>query len=189
MKICYKCKESKDYVQFHKDSRSKDGFQYKCKDCKKEWSKLRYENKKEHITKVNKKWQDNNKDKVREISKKWARENTDKTKERFDKWYNINKDVKLERNRKWKKDNPAANLFYMAKYRASKLQATPQWSEEDKIRTLYKKVKWLESITGIKYHVDHIIPLQGKNVCGLHIWNNLQILEASLNISKGNRIK
>lgn len=74
-----------------------------------------------------------------------------------------------------------------AKRKSSKLKATPKWSELDKIKIVYEKAKWLEEITGIKYHVDHIIPLQGKNVCGLHVWQNLQILEDKLNISKSNK--
>jgi len=56
----------------------------------------------------------------------------------------------------------------------------------DYIKHLYIQAKELEKLDGIKRHVDHIIPLQGEYVCGLHIPQNLQILTANENCKKGN---
>jgi len=42
--------------------------------------------------------------------------------------------------------------------------------------------------TGVKHHVDHIIPLKGKSVCGFHSWNNIRVIPASENISKSNKL-
>ena len=44
-----------------------------------------------------------------------------------------------------------------------------------------------KQISGVDWHVDHIIPLNGNNVSGFHVWNNLQVIPASVNLSKGNR--
>ena len=44
------------------------------------------------------------------------------------------------------------------------------------------------NITGFQWHVDHVIPLNGITVSGLHVWNNLQVIPASLNYSKRNRV-
>ncbi len=100
-----------------------------------------------------------------------------------------NIDYILKRGKEYRdsEDNKPRIRAAKAKYHACKLQSTPNWSELDKIKVVYEKAQWLESLTGLKYHVDHIVPLQGKNVCGLHCWENLQILEAGLNIGKGNR--
>ena len=68
-----------------------------------------------------------------------------------------------------------------AKRRAEKLSATPKWANLEKIKEKYKNCPK-------GYHVDHYFPLQGKNVCGLHVENNLQYLTAEQNISKGNKL-
>jgi hypothetical protein len=58
---------------------------------------------------------------------------------------------------------------------------------KEEIKNFYWLAKDLEITSGQKYHVDHIIPLQGDNVCGLHVPWNLQVLPADINLSKGNR--
>ena len=68
------------------------------------------------------------------------------------------------------------------KRRAYKLKAIPKWANLEKIKEIYKQC-------GKGYHVDHIIPLRGSNVCGLHVENNLQILKARDNILKSNRLE
>lgn len=45
----------------------------------------------------------------------------------------------------------------------------------------------LNKITAVEWHVDHIIPFNGKTVCGLHTWNNIQVIPASMNLSKSNK--
>ena len=65
-------------------------------------------------------------------------------------------------------------------YRCNKLLRTPKWADNAKIKDIY-----LNCPTG--YHVDHIIPLQGELVSGLHVEYNLQYLPAKDNLSKSNK--
>lgn len=77
-------------------------------------------------------------------------------------------------------NNRAYYLAKGAKYRAAKLRASPEWANQKLIYKIYDN-------RPEGYHVDHIVPLQGKLVCGLHVESNLQYLHASENLSKGNK--
>lgn len=95
---------------------------------------------------------------------------------------------KKYRNTSKGKANRAANE---ASRRASKLNATPNWLSEfdlDYIKSLYVQAHELSNLGEENYHVDHIIPLRGKSVRGLHVPWNLQILEAVENIKKNNKV-
>lgn len=68
----------------------------------------------------------------------------------------------------------------MSKRRTVKLKRTPAWADLDAIKGVYKKA----AVAGLV--VDHIIPLQGKLVSGLHVSNNLQLLSSTENSRKKN---
>lgn len=109
----------------------------------------------------------------------------------FKVWLENNKEHNIKRVAEFIKNNPDKNNAKAAKYRASKLKATPKWltkSQLAEIANIYKQAKELEKETGLKHHVNHIIPLKGKNVCGLHTPWNLQILKAEENIRKSNKM-
>lgn len=82
--------------------------------------------------------------------------------------------------------NAHANV-HNANRRAAKLQATPKWASEALILAIYEECQLLSEETGIPHHVDHAVPLISDIVCGLHCEDNLQILPALDNLSKGNR--
>ena len=78
---------------------------------------------------------------------------------------------------------PHKQIALNANRRAQKIQATPRWYNFKEVDVIYKEARSL----GEDYHVDHIVPLQGKLVCGLHCKDNLQILTAVDNLKKSNK--
>ena len=96
------------------------------------------------------------------------------------------------RNAKWRSDNPEVVAANKARRRAAKLNATPAWlttEHNEQIRKLYAQRNSVSERTGIEHHVDHIVPLCGKTVSGLHVPWNLQVITASENLSKSNSFK
>lgn len=85
------------------------------------------------------------------------------------------------------KKNPFVRRLKTAMYRAAMNKAIPGWASLDEIKKIYEKAKAMTDETGIQYEVDHVIPLRGKNVCGLHCHTNMQILTAEENIAKSNK--
>lgn len=130
-----------------------------------------------------------------EYSRNYREENPEKVAEtkanRVDDWWSRNREKHNSKNRKWCRDNPEHNRAKAAKRRAKKLQATPEWLTQDhysQIKAAYIHAKDCEIVSGEAYHVDHIVPLQGKNVCGLHVPWNLQVLPSDINLSKSNKL-
>lgn len=152
--------------EFYKGSSSRDGLQYQCKDCKKRYN-LEH---KQHSKEYNQQYFQDNKDRLMIISTEWRNNNLDKNREIHNNYVSRN----LEKL--------AANCSIR---RARLLKAFPKWANLKEIKEIYAESKRLSISTGIDHHVDHIIPLQGKLVCGLHVENNLQILTAIENWYKG----
>jgi organic radical activating enzyme len=126
---------------------------------------------------------------LKEHQKQWVKDNIDRVYAKQKEWRDKNKDKVKQYDKKSKQKHNARVNATNAQYRAEKLQRTPSWlSENDfnKIKKMYDIAKKRSEIEGIKYHVDHIIPLKGKIVSGLHVPSNLQVITWRENITKNN---
>lgn len=104
------------------------------------------------------------------------------------KWATENPDLVRERAAKWHRDNRDKSRAKRAKRRAALVNRTPAWADLKAIARIYTEAQRLTEATGVIHHVDHIIPLHGKTVSGLHVEGNLQILTARDNLRKSNRV-
>tara|TARA_R110000803_G_C11928461_1_gene315160 strand:+ start:446 stop:895 length:450 start_codon:yes stop_codon:yes gene_type:complete len=105
-------------------------------------------------------------------------------------WQRANRERVRASSRQYYQDNQSKEIARCAAKRVKRDLARPEWlSEEQKveIQNFYWLARDLKAVAGEEYHVDHIVPLSGKNVCGLHVPWNLQVLPADINMSKGNR--
>jgi len=95
-----------------------------------------------------------------------------------------------QRNKEWFKNNTGIARAKRARRRASMTNATPNWLtaiQKAQIAEFYEIATALEMQTGIKHHVDHIVPLKANGISGLHVPWNLQVLTAYENLSKRNK--
>ena len=138
-----------------------------------------------------KRWRENpeNKKRDNENSKRWRQENPERLKELSKRWHKENKERVKELSRAWKKANKHKVNASTRMRQAAKLNATPHWLNEDHkfmLEEIYELRDLRTQATGVVHHVDHIVPLRGAEVCGLHVPWNLQVIPASANIRKGN---
>jgi hypothetical protein len=174
-KRCSACKEIIILDSYSYNSNSADKLQVYCKNCN---------------SKDGKDYRATNPDKSKEKGKAYRLANPEKSKESSRAYRIANPEKTKESSKKYTLANPDKINALTAKRRANKLLATPTWLTKEQLRQIlefYTEAKRLEQETGIKYHVDHIVPLQGLSVCGLHVPWNLQILTAKENVRKSNK--
>ncbi|MFZ9585578.1 MAG: hypothetical protein ACO280_11575 [Pseudohongiellaceae bacterium] len=124
----------------------------------------------------------------RAYSADWYQRNKEKVNERNQQWRATNCERNCKNNAEWKKANPGKVASYRAKRRALELQATPPWADTAAIEAVYLEAA-ARRAAGEKVEVDHMFPLLGKTVCGLHVVDNLWIISERTNRSKGNRVQ
>lgn len=160
LKECSKCKKIKELSEFYKTPNQKSGYYPSCKCCKKE------------------------------LAKDYVRRNPE-DKKRRDAAYKLKRpDVTIAARKKYYYANKNFWTIATSKRRSAKLNRTPSWLTDKDfqyINYLYKFARNISDYLGKEYHIDHIIPLQGRLVSGLHVPSNLQMIPATINLQKGNK--
>lgn len=129
-------------------------------------------------------------DKQTQNRNNWVLKNPSKVYNYIKNWRKNNPNSVAKISKRYRNNNPEKNALFCAKRRAENIKATPKWLTKEhleQIEDFYIIAKMFQLYTGQQYHVDHIVPLRGKNVSGLHTPWNLQVILAKENLSKGNR--
>lgn len=132
-----------------------------------------------------------NVDRMREFSVRYRAANAEKLRAYFKGYREQNPERKRATNQAWKLANRGRVLEAVTFRKSRVRRATPKWLTKEQraqIAYLYECAAALRDCLGEPYHVDHIVPLIGVSVCGLHVPWNLQILTAAANLAKGNKI-
>jgi hypothetical protein len=144
---------------------------------------------KENQKRIAREWYERNKELTKQRAREWAAANPDKRAQSIKKWREENRDQHNAVNRDWNARNKPKKAALEAKRRAAILQRTPNWLTDDDlwiIEEAYDLAALWTQTFGFAWHVDHVIPLQGRKVSGLHVPKNLQVIPGSDNVKKHN---
>jgi len=177
---CTCCNKMKQPFEFHVRKDRKKGITSKCKLCISKEMGVYYKNNVETIL-------------IKKEQYREANRETINIKQNEDRLNNLEAHREYDRNYHvvYKENNPSVFAEKSAKRRAQKSQALPIWlsdTDRSKIKSIYKMCKSISFKTSIEHHVDHIVPLINKDVCGLHVPWNLRIITQEENLKKSNNI-
>lgn len=169
LKRCTKCDEIKPLEGFSVRRASPDGLCPKCKDCYKIYATV---------------WREENPDSFKDY---YADKGED-LRRKSTEWRLANSEYRAAYMSQWCRDNRALVNEKNAYRNAIKRRATVPWANRDKIKEIYAACALKSEETGVPHEVDHIYPLQGELVCGLHCEANLNVITQFENIQKLNRM-
>lgn len=199
-KQCSKCGQTKPVTEFY-------GTKWQCKVCRLAICAEYRGGKKPEIQRYLRNWYKENRERVLERCHEYNAKPEVKERERIRQAarYAANKDaIRASRRAYYERNEEARKRFteYQQAYakrnksklnertgkrRSARKNALPKWADRKAIARFYVIAEQKTRETGIKHVVDHIIPLQGRNVCGLHVENNLQVLTQKENLEKFNK--
>ena len=153
-------------------------------------SKARYETNREHNLTRNKDWREANRERNLARIKAWREANRERERAASAVWREANRERERAASKAWREANPEKMSASTAKRRAAKLQRTIALSPEHEaeLKRIYAEAKHISETTETPHHVDHIVPLQGKEMSGLHVPWNLEVVPARQNLAKSNKV-
>lgn len=127
-------------------------------------------------------------EKCRARERDYALRNAAAARERARQWAERNRDKAAAKTREWVRANPDWTAALKAGYKARRRRGTPPWVRAQDFARIYYEARVMSELTETPHHVDHIVPLRGKVVSGLHVPWNLQVIPAVENLKKSNRV-
>lgn len=187
MKRCPKCGRELEQSDFAKDRSTKDGLSSWCRDCTRAKNAKRYSE--DRVRRLNKQkaYHEANREAGLERMRARYQSMPDAYKAEAMQWAEANRDKVRKKAQRYYKARPE---YFLEKSRRRQLmveQQTPKWADLDKIREIYAQARALTKSTGIPHEVDHVVPIKGRNVCGLHCEGNLEIKTRDANRRKTNK--
>lgn len=200
MKTCAQCCVDKPLTAF-RFVKAKQYYLRKCLDCLNEERRhkrnthpdtlARRAEKAAKGRKPKKKWSEYPVEQRTAWLKKYKVANKELIAERGKKYVEEHREVRKATMRNYRQKTRDVQAEYVRRRQAAKMQRTPKWLTEEDIwimREAYKLAKLRTKLFGFSWHVDHVLPLQGAVVSGLHVPTNLQVIPWLDNIKKHNRV-
>jgi len=181
--MCTKCKQDKPAADFYANKRMKDGLNTFCIECHKADNVARKAVKRAtpafHAAEI--------------AYKKEYRSRTETVRAAYmSQWRSLRKEHVLTYSKSYRDTHKARYNFLCQKRKIALLQRTPAWLTTDDlwiIEEAYTLAQLRTDVLKVKFHVDHIIPLRGKKVSGLHVPTNLRVIPARENQQKTNKFE
>lgn len=211
-KDCKKCKAAKPTSAFTKDTQKRDGLASYCRECIYSASKASGHAAQKRFRKNNPEkiaaykraayWRDPEAARTQYMARYYAnresmlaaqKRNYEKCKpKRLSEsraWALKNWDRVIATKRAWKERNPSSTRADRAYRRCMEHKSCPAWADRAELRRFYMESRRLTEETGVLHHVDHVLPIRNKHICGLHVPVNLAVIPAGENMRKTNKFE
>lgn len=176
MRTCRTCKVIKPLSDYQAHSSYKDGLSTQCKVCVSAYRRAIRAANIERDRSYSRKYKNKNREFILQRNKEYVLANPEKRKATM---------------KAYRQANPEKDLESTRRRQAAALLRTPKWLSVNDVwmmQEAYKLARLRTKITGFSWHVDHVLPLQGKTVSGLHTPYNLQVIPAKQNLVKANKV-